>query len=86
MAANVHMKSISLDSNWQPLADEPTVMNATIIASSQNTSNIDVRFRGGPTIKWPPGAAAMLEGVDLSEFEAKKDTSGHWLLVVGYTR
>ena len=33
----------------------------------------------------PPGAAALLEGVDLTEFEVQ-GASGHLLLVVGYTR
>ena len=85
MAANVYMKSINLSSTWEKLADESMVMNATIIASSKNTGNIDVRFRGGTTAKWPPGGAAMLEGADLSEIEVK-GSSGHWVLVVGYTR
>ncbi|MEP0848612.1 MAG: hypothetical protein HRF50_17540 [Phycisphaerae bacterium] len=86
MPANVYMKSINLGSpDWEALADEPLVMNATVIASSKNTGNIDVRFREGALAKWPPGAAAMLEGVDLSEIEVK-GSSGHWVLVVGYTR
>lgn len=86
MPANVYMKSISLGSpDWEVLADESLVMNATIIASSKNTDNIDVRFRQGASAKWPPGGTAMLEGVDLSGIEVKGG-SGHWVLVVGYTR
>ena len=85
MAANVYMKSISLTSEWVKLADEPTVMNATIIASSKNYNEIDVRVNGGPTVKWPAGAAATLEGVDLSQIEVKGGI-GHLVLVVGYTR
>ena len=85
MAANVYMKSISLTSEWVKLADEPLVMNATIIASSKNYNEIDVRVNGGPTVKWPPGASATLEGVDLSQIEVKGGI-GHLVLVVGYTR
>ncbi len=86
MAANVYMKSFNLGSpNWAKLADEPLVVNATIIASSKNTNPVSVRFRGGTPADWPPGAAALLEGVDLSELEVQGG-SGHLLLVVGYTR
>lgn len=83
---NVYLKSFSLGSGqYVKLADESTVMNATIIASVKNTNPVNVRFRGGTPASWPPGAAALLEGVDLTEFEVQ-GASGHLLLVVGYTR
>lgn len=83
---NVHMKSFNLGSpDYAKLADASTVMNATIIASVKNTNAVNVRFRGGTPASWPPGAAAFLEGVDLTEFEVQ-GASGHLLLVVGYTR
>ena len=85
MSANVYMKSISLTSEWVPLTDQPLVMNATIIASSRNYNEIDVRVNGGPTVKWPAGGTATLEGVDLSQIEVKGGI-GHLVLVVGYTR
>lgn len=86
MAANVYMKSFNLGSgSYVKLADALTVMNMTIIASSKNSSNVNVRFRGGTPVSWPPGAAAMFEGVDITEFEVQ-GSAGHQLLVVGYTR
>jgi len=86
MAANVQMKSFNLGApTYAKLADESTVMNATIIASVKNANPVNVRFRGGTPASWPPGAAALLEGVDLSEIEVQGG-SGHSLLVVGYTR
>jgi len=86
MAANVYMKSFALGSGqYVKLADESTVMNTTIVASSKNAGNVNVRFRGGTPVSWPPGAAAMFEGVDITEFEVQ-GAAGHLLLVVGYTR
>lgn len=86
MAANVYMKSFNLGSgSYVKLADASTVMNMTVIASSKNSSNVNVRFRGGTPVSWPPGAAAMFEGVDITEFEVQ-GSAGHQLLVVGYTR
>jgi len=86
MAANVYMKSFNLGSgSYVRLADASTVMNMTVIASSKNSSNVNVRFRGGTPVSWPPGAAAMFEGVDITEFEVQ-GSAGHQLLVVGYTR
>lgn len=86
MAANVYMKSFALGSGqYVKLADESIVMNTTIVASSKNSGNVNVRFRGGTPVSWPPGAAAMFEGVDISEFEVQGN-GAHLLLVVGYTR
>lgn len=86
MAANVYMKSFNLGSpSYLKLADVSTVMNTTIVASTKNAGNVNVRFRGGTPVSWPPGAAAMFEGVDISEFEVQGAAS-HLLLVVGYTR
>ena len=86
MAVNVYMKSFALGSGqYVKLADESTVMNTTIVASSKNSGNVNVRFRGGTPVSWPPGAAAMFEGVDISEFEVQGN-GAHLLLVVGYTR
>jgi len=85
VAANVYMKSISLTGNWAKLADTPTVVTATIIASSKNYNEIDMRYAGGEIVKWPPGAAVRLEGVDLSLLEVKGGI-GHLVLVVGHTR
>lgn len=86
MAANVYMKSFNLGSgSYAKLADVSTVMTATIIASSKNTNAVNVRWKGGTPASWPPGSAAMFEGVDLTDFEVQGATS-HQLLVVGYTR
>jgi hypothetical protein len=82
--ANAVFESILLGNvEWTKLADEPTVVHATIIASSKNAGSIDMRFRGGPVAKWPPGAAASLEAVDLWEFEVKGQAQ-HRVLVAGY--
>ena len=86
MAVNVYMKSFALGSGqYVKLADESIVMNTTIVASSKNSGNVNVKFRGGTPVSWPPGAAAMFEGVDISEFEVQGN-GAHLLLVVGYTR
>jgi len=80
------MKSFNLGSgSYVKLADVSTVMNMTIIAGSKNSGSVNVRFRGGTPVSWPPGAAAMFEGVDITEFEVQV-AAGHLLLVVGYTR
>lgn len=84
MAANAYLKSIGLGfPGWTKLATVPIVVNATIIADTKNSSNIQVRFRGGPTSNWPPGAAVPLESVDLSEIEVQGGV-GHKVHVAGY--
>lgn len=85
MGTNVYMKSVNLSAAWTPLSGTPLVMNATLIASAKNAADMDARFRGGTAAKWPPGAAAIFEGVDLSEIEVK-GTSGDLALVVAYAR
>ncbi|MEP0848611.1 MAG: hypothetical protein HRF50_17535 [Phycisphaerae bacterium] len=85
MPANAYMKSIDLglQQDWAKLADVPTVLQATVIADPKNAGNIDVRFRGGPLSKWPPGAAVTFESVDASEIEARGGPN-HNVLVVGF--
>jgi hypothetical protein len=85
VAANIYMKSVSLTAEWAKLSDEPVVVNATVIASARNYNEIDMRVNGGPIVKWPAGASAKLEGVDLSQIEVKGGV-GHLVLVVGHTR
>ena len=85
MAANAYIKSFTLGSPaWTRLADVPTVLQATIIADPKNVNPINLRFRGGPTAKWSPGAAAALESVDVSEIEAQGGPN-HKLLLAGYS-
>lgn len=86
MAGNVYLRSITLgDAQWQPLADEPTVMTATIVASAKNSTPVSVRVDGGAAVSWPPGATARLEGVDLSRIEVLGSV-GHIVLVAAHTR
>ena len=86
MPANVYMLSIALGSGaYVKLAEVSTVMTATLIASSKNAGNVNVRFRGGTPATWPPGATATFEGVDLTEFEVQ-GAAGNLVLVVGSTR
>ncbi|MBK8915043.1 MAG: hypothetical protein IPM64_10675 [Phycisphaerales bacterium] len=86
MPANVFMNRLELDSDWKALAEEPTVVNATIITPAGNSKDVAVRFRQGDAIGWPPGVQVQLDGVDLAELDASCDTSDNVLLVVGYTR
>ena len=84
MPANAYIKSFDLGgAGWTRLADAATVLQATIIADTQNANPINLRFRGGAPAEWPPGAAASFASVDLSEIEVQGD-SGHRLLVAGY--
>jgi len=84
VAANAYFRSIALGSpDWTKLADVPTVLQATVIADTLNANPINLRFRGGTPASWPPGAAASLESVDLSELEVQGG-SGHKLLVAAY--
>jgi len=83
VAANVYMKSFALGlPQWTKLATTRTVVDATIIASSLNSSSISLRIVGGITTSWPPGATVWLPGVDLSQIEVR-GSSGHAALVVG---
>lgn len=84
MAANVYLKSVILNTNYVHLADAPLVLDATLIASRQNTSNATVRHGGSVEVSWPPGATVELRGVDLSQFEVKGPPGG-FFLVVGHT-
>lgn len=86
MAANVYLRSFELDGPaWVRLADQSTVLNATLIASILNAQPLNVRWNGGTPAAWPPGAAALFESVDLAEFEVQ-GTGGLALLVVAYSR
>ncbi len=86
MAANVYLRSFTLNAlEWVPLAEAPLVLTVTLIASSQNEFPFYVRGPDQVESQWPPGAAAVLEGVDLSEIEVLGD-AGQLLLVVAYSR
>ena len=85
MAANIYIRSFPLGTGWSKLASVSTVVDATLIASSQNTNAVSVRVNGGTSMSWPPGGAVRLEGVDLSEIEVSGDAL-HEFLVVGNTR
>ncbi len=83
MAANVYMKSFALGlPSWTKLSATPVVVDATIIASSKNSTAISLRVVAGITTSWPPGATVWLPGVDLSQIEVR-GSSGHAALVVG---
>ena len=84
MAANAFIRSIALGSpDWTPLADAPTVVQATVVADAKNTGSVKLRFRGQPFARWPPGATAIFESVDLSQVEVL-GSSGQRVLVAAY--
>jgi len=85
VATNAYLQSILLGSpDWTPLADEPVVVDATIVASRNNDHDFEMRYRGGTPAHWHPGSAVSLESVDLSEFEVKGDLQ-HRVLVAAYS-
>lgn len=86
MPANVYMALLDLEETWKPLAEEPTVVNATVITPTTNGKDIAMRFNKGDPTDWPPGMRVELEGVDLAQLEASCDSSDNQLFVVGYTR
>ena len=63
-----------------PSTSEPV---STIGSSPKNAGNISVRFRGGITTSWPPGAAVSFEAVDLSEIEVR-GAPNYKVLVAAY--
>lgn len=81
----VYLKSIDLDATWQSLAPGELVMNATLIAAASNSADAQIRLDGGDAQTWPAGAAAKLEGADLSRLEVK-GTEGDIFTVAGNTR
>ncbi|MBW7905357.1 MAG: hypothetical protein LC135_05035 [Phycisphaerae bacterium] len=84
MPANAVVKSFVLGlPTWTKLANSPTVVQATVIADPKNAGNISVRFRGGITTSWPPGAAVSFESVDLSEIEVR-GAPNYKVLVAAY--
>lgn len=86
MAANVYLKSLTLDGeSWYKLAATSTVLTATIVMSSKNASAVDMRVNGGVITEWFAGATVTLVGVDISQIEVR-GTSGDYVAVAGYTR
>ncbi len=84
MPANAVVKSITLGTPlWTKLANASTVVQATVIADPKNSGNIDVRFRGGPLSRWPPGAAVSFGSVNLSEIEVR-GAPNYKVLVAAY--
>ncbi|MCG3128261.1 MAG: hypothetical protein CHACPFDD_03138 [Phycisphaerae bacterium] len=84
MPANAILTSVSLGlPTWTKLASVPTVVQATVIADPTNPGNVSVRFRGGNSTQWPPGAAVAFVSVDLSEIEVR-GTTNHKVLVAAY--
>ncbi|MCP4594506.1 MAG: hypothetical protein GY842_27560 [bacterium] len=81
MAANVYLRTISISSSWQKLADTSTVVNVTIVP----VTNTNVRFRGGTSASWPGNVAVKLEGVDLADLEVR-GVPGSTMFVIGHTR
>jgi len=82
--ANAVLKSFVLGlPDWTKLATAPTVVQATVIADPTNAGNISVRFRGGISTNWPPGASVSFESVDLSEIEVR-GAPNYKVLVAGY--
>ncbi len=84
MPANAVLKSFVLGlPDWTKLATVPTVVQATVIADPTNAGNISVRFRGGISTNWPPGASVSFESVDLSEIEVR-GAPNYKVMVAGY--
>jgi hypothetical protein len=82
--ANAVLTSIVLGlPTWTKLATVPTVVQATVIADPTNAGNISVRFRGGISTNWPPGASVSFESVDLSEIEVR-GAPNYKVLVAAY--
>ncbi|MCK6485463.1 MAG: hypothetical protein L6R00_15150 [Phycisphaerae bacterium] len=79
---NIFMKSYTISTNWQKLADTRTVLVATLIASPLNAGALQVRVDGGPTALWSKGVSATFFGVDISRIEVKGN-AGDMALVVG---
>ena len=88
VAASAYMRTISVTSVWQPLADTSLVLTASArvwTPSVPPSQPLDIRVNGGDLAQIPSGTVFTLENVDLSTIEVKGST-GYRVTVIGYTR
>ena len=81
---NVIMRKIDVTANYQPLADERTVLSGTISTPPGNSANVTFKAEGGNEVEWIPGEWHDFRSIDLAEIEVK-GTPGDEVTVVGGT-
>lgn len=82
MAQIAVFKTLTLDDTFQSLVEESTVLSGTLEAPLGNANAIEVRpQKTADAQEWPPGTAAYLEQVDISEIGARDPQNGGAKLV-----
>ncbi|MFG0243628.1 MAG: hypothetical protein ACF8R9_12650 [Phycisphaerales bacterium JB054] len=83
MANNIYAKSFAFTGEgYIAVETTPTVLTVTLVASTKNSGNVQLRVNGGSDVNFPPGGIATLRSVDISQLEVKGNL-GHHLSIVG---